>query len=236
MPGGSPVKRYLVTRPRPAAERFAAELRARGAEALVAPLFEVRFRDGPELDLAGIAAVLATSANGVLAFARRTPGRAVPLFAVGPETAAAAKKAGFRHVENAGGAGANLAALAASSVPPGSRLLHAAGSNGKLLAVPGCKVERLDLYDVIASDRLSDEARAALEAGTLAGAFFFSPNSAARFRVVVEAGGLMRFCAPLSAHCIGKAAAKALSPLAFAHIFIAASPNRAALLDTLPVS
>jgi uroporphyrinogen-III synthase len=230
------VKRYLVTRPRPAGEAFAAELQARGFAALLSPLFEVRFRTGPDLDLAGIAAVLATSANGVSAFARRTPGRDVPLFAVGPETADVAREAGFRQVEIAGGNGADLAALAASRVSAGARLLHAAGSNGKPLAVPGCRVERCELYDLVAFGCLSDEATAALEAGTLAGAFFFSPKSAAGFRAVVEAGGLERFCAPLSAHCIGKAAAKALSPLAFAHIFIASAPNRAALLDTLPVS
>ncbi len=83
--------RVLVTRPKEDAEETAQLLAARGHQALVAPLLETRFFDGAALTLEGVQAVLATSANGVRALARRTARRDVPLFAVGPQTAEAAK-------------------------------------------------------------------------------------------------------------------------------------------------
>ena len=45
--------------------------------------------------LDGVQAILATSANGVRALARRTPRRDLPLFAVGPQTAARGAEAGI---------------------------------------------------------------------------------------------------------------------------------------------
>src|SRR4051812_38556786 len=95
--------KILLTRPREDAEETARLLAAQGHEPLVAPLLATNFHDGPPLSLAGIQAVLATSANGVRALAGRTQERQVPLFAVGPQTAQAATDAGFTQVRNADG-------------------------------------------------------------------------------------------------------------------------------------
>ena len=63
--------RALVTRPRAEAASLAEALAARGIAALLEPLLDIRYRDlGDPLDLAGVQAVLCTSANGVRAFAR----------------------------------------------------------------------------------------------------------------------------------------------------------------------
>ena len=61
--------RVLLTRPREDSEGLAAQLAARGVDSFIEPLLEVRFRDGPPLELAGVAALLMTSGNGVRALA-----------------------------------------------------------------------------------------------------------------------------------------------------------------------
>src|SRR2546430_5057551 len=55
--------------------------------AIIEPLLEIHYRGEPTPDLAGIQAILCTSANGVRALARLTPERALPLFAVGEASA-----------------------------------------------------------------------------------------------------------------------------------------------------
>src|SRR5207302_9224425 len=122
--------RALVTRPRAEAAALAEALRARGVEAIVEPLLEIRYRDGPAPDLAGVQAVLCTSANGVRALARLSRERAVPLFAVGEASAARAREEGFARVESAGGNVDDLARLACERLRlEDGRLLHVAGSD-----------------------------------------------------------------------------------------------------------
>jgi len=88
--------RVLVTRPLDDALEIQILLAARGHEVVVAPLLRVAFRRGTEIDLTGVQAILATSANGVRALAQRTERRDVPVFAVGPQTAQAAQALGKR--------------------------------------------------------------------------------------------------------------------------------------------
>src|SRR5207237_1212647 len=86
------IMRLLVTRPRDDAEAFAKILRARGHDAIVAPLMEMRVVAGPPVALEGVQGVLATSANGVRALATGTTRCDVTIYAVGPQTAEAARK------------------------------------------------------------------------------------------------------------------------------------------------
>lgn len=229
------LKRFLVTRPLAQSESFAADLRARGFEALIAPLMTVQFFD-PAPPVADYDGILITSANGAAALARIWRGRDVPVLAVGPQTADALRAAGFTAVTSADGDAGALAHCVSARVAPGSRLLHVTGRGGKPLSVPGYGVERLDAYDMVATGGLSDEATQALRSGALEGVFCFSPASAALFRDVVIAGGLRAPCADIGAYCISAAAAKMLKPLQLAYFRISDQPNRAALLATLPSS
>ena len=95
--------KILVTRPLEDGRQIAARLAEMGHQALLAPLLEPRFFDGPEPALDDVQAILATSANGVRALIRRTPRRDIPIFAVGPQTAEEATKAGFTEVRSADG-------------------------------------------------------------------------------------------------------------------------------------
>ncbi|MGC2413915.1 MAG: uroporphyrinogen-III synthase, partial [Stellaceae bacterium] len=110
--------RALVTRPRAEAESLAEALAARGIEALIEPLLEIHYRNEPVPDLAGVQAILCTSANGVRALARLSHERAVPLFAVGEASAGRARDEGFIRVTSAGGSLDDLVRLARERLRP----------------------------------------------------------------------------------------------------------------------
>jgi uroporphyrinogen-III synthase len=231
--------RVLVTRPLDDARETEALLKARGHEAVVAPLLTVKFHDGPQIDLAGIQAVLATSANGVRAFSRRTSRRDVPLFAVGPQTASVARDAGFWLVKDADGDAAELArAVSSWASADNGPLLHASGMEGegrlaKVLSASGFAVRTEGLYEVRALTALPSIALDALGAGDLDAVLLFSPRSARTFAECAANAGLASAASQMVAVCISAAAAAALTPLTFREIRVAKRPNQAALLDRL---
>src|SRR5215469_8259743 len=145
--------RALVTRPREESESLRAALSARGVEAIIESMMQVRVRAAASPDLAGVQAVLCTSANGVRALARVTEERGLPIFAVGDATASRARGEGFATVESAGGAVADLVRLAVEKLrPQDGRLLHIAGNvvAGDLvgsLRGNGFPVDRIVLYE-----------------------------------------------------------------------------------------
>jgi len=231
--------RVLVTRPLEDAQEIAARLRACGHEALVAPLLEICFRDGPEIVFDGVQAILATSANGVRALSRRTDVRDIPIYAVGPQTAAEARRLGFVEVGNAQGDAAALAgAVAGWATPGGGVLLHAAGAEtrGDLaarLVAKSFTVRTETLYDAVAVAALPKPVSEALRANRLDAVLLFSPRSARIFAELVAAAGLAGSCSRLFAACISQAAAVALGGLKFKDVRIAAVPNQASLLACL---
>ncbi|MBV9992697.1 MAG: uroporphyrinogen-III synthase [Alphaproteobacteria bacterium] len=212
--------RVLVTRPEGDAARTADLLRALGHEPVVMPLLDTRFRDGPEIALDGVQAILATSANGVRALMRRTPRRDVPVFAVGPQTAEAARD--FAIVRNADGDARTLADAARRwADPKAGPLLHVKGAEGTSgLDLPGFDLRSIVLYDVVPID-------APIPLDGIDAALFFSPRSA---RVFAQAAG---DTAGVIAVCISEATAKALAPLVFREVRVAAKPNQSALLEKL---
>lgn len=96
-------QRIWITRAQPGADATAERVRALGHEAVVAPLLAVRNLPDIPIELAGVAALAFTSANGVRAFADASGERGLRVFAVGAATAAAARAAGFRSVLSADG-------------------------------------------------------------------------------------------------------------------------------------
>ena len=232
--------RLLVTRPRDDAEAFASMLRSRGHEALVAPVMEVHFTPGPLLPCEGVQAVLATSANGIRALAGRTQRRDLTIFAVGPQTAEAARIAGFATVINSEGDSAQLVEkVAGEADPKNGTLLHAAGAEtaGRVrqaLTARGFVVETIVLYEALPVLQLPAVAQDALRDGSLDGVLLFSPRSAKTFSTLVTEAKLTEQCGGLVAFCISAATAEALTPLTFARLAVAGTPNQDAILDLIP--
>jgi uroporphyrinogen-III synthase len=227
--------RILVTRPIEDGQEIAEKLRAMGHQPLLAPLLSTHFHEGPEPDFAGVQAILASSANGIRALIRRTVRRDLIIFAVGPQTADEAQKAGFTQVKNANGDAKALAeATMHWTTPDVGALLHvcgeeAPGTLGETLTARGFTVRRCVLYAVHAALHLPPDALDALKQRTLDAALFFSPRSA---RVFCDlAAGLP--LAGITAFCISPVTARALGGQAFARVAAAVEPNQAALLALL---
>lgn len=231
--------RILISRPQEDAARLAELLKARGHEPLCASLLSVRFFDGPEPNFEGVSAIIATSANGVRAFAARTDRRDLRILAVGPQTADAAEKAGFEDVECADGDAATLAEKVLEWVKPEDGiLLHAASADNEgqlkeLLAEEGYTVDVMVLYEVVAIGKLPEMAREALVHHALDAAVVFSPRSAMALRDCILRADLAEACRTISAVCISNATAVALEPLVFAQVVVADRPNQTGMLEAV---
>lgn len=224
----------LVTRPAEDGAEIAARLAEMGHVALLAPLLTPHFEAGLEPDFAGVQAILITSANGVRALIGRTARRDIPVFAVGPQTSQEAQAAGFTDIKNADGDARLLAQMTTRwTTPDKGALLHVCGAEAPgtlaaLLESAGFTVRRAVLYRVGAAASLPPDARAALEAGRVDAALFFSPRSARIFCELAQNLSTQS----LTALCISPITAQALTR-PFKAVRIADKPNQQALLALL---
>lgn len=231
--------RVLITRPREDAEPLAAELRAHGVESMIAPLIEIRNLDGPSLDLDGVQALLATSANGVRAFACREPVRNLPVYAVGDATARTARAEGFHAVESASGDVGALAALVRDRLDPDAGVLtHVAGTKfagdlSGMLRVAGFRYRREVLYEARTADCLPSAAAEALRDRSLQGVVLYSPRTAATFVDLVRKAGLDGDCGFLSAFCLSRAVAERTAGIMWKRIIVAAHPDQSAMVEAM---
>src|ERR1700694_2067448 len=127
----------LVTRPHPDDETTGSSLRARGFEVLRAPMlrFEpVAFHDDEDGRYGAIIVTSANALRGLAPYLAASRLLKLPLFAVGEQTAAAARAAGFENVIAADGEAGGLRDLVLASVKArqlkkASTLLYLAGAD-----------------------------------------------------------------------------------------------------------
>jgi uroporphyrinogen-III synthase len=229
--------RLLLTRPEPDGERTAAELRARGHEVLLAPLLQIEPVADAELGAGPWAAVLLTSANGARAIAshpRRSELVRLPVLAVGPASAGAARAAGFVDVVSADGDGGDLTRLAARRFAGASQpLLYLAGADrahdlAAELAAANVEVRTVVVYRAVADAKLPPAAREALAAGRIDGIIHFSRRSVESY--LAAAHGLPDAALKLVHFCLSERAAEPLRIAGAADVRVPARPNEAALL------
>lgn len=211
----------LILRPEPGGSATALRARALGLEAVTAPLFTLRPLAWDPPDPSGFDALLLTSAN-----AARHAGPALdrfvalPCFAVGESTAAAARAAGFARVVDGPADGAALARAAAHAGI--GRALHLHGRDH--LALPGASI-RIEGRAVYAADpvtALPEIAIRALAAGAIA--LLHSPRSAALFASLAPRRARVRIAA------ISEPTALAAGP-GWGQIAVAPAPRDSALLE-----
>lgn len=231
--------RLLLTRPLDESEALAEDLRALSHSCLIEPMLTVTPVAGAMPDLAGVQAVLLTSANGARALAPHPVARDLPILTVGASTAEAARAAGFDNVESAGGDVVMLADLVRRRLrPQDGMLLHVAGTAvaGDLagdLNRDGFVLRRSVLYRADTASALSPACVDALKAGTLDGALFFSPRSAATFVDLVRTAGLDTYLSGLAMYALSPAVARAAATCRWGATFVAERPEKSALLALL---
>ncbi|WP_051609327.1 uroporphyrinogen-III synthase [Fodinicurvata fenggangensis] len=225
----------LLTRPRADAEETLAALEARGHQVWLEPLLEIQPRERAALDLEGVQGLVITSRNGLRAYLEACPRRDLPVYAVGPASAEAARQAGFAEVQSADGDAVKLAALIQRQVDPAAgALLHpsgrdVAGALGARLEAAGYDLRRVVLYEARAARALSPATSGLLRGGTLNAVLLFSPRTAETFARLVKQEELASACAGLQAFCLSPAVAAAAGSF-WQAVHTAEKPNQAAML------
>ena len=196
--------------------------------------------DGPPLDLAGVQALLATSANGVRAFARRNEQRDVRVLAVGDATARAARAAGFTSVESAGGDVARWPnSPAGDSIPQAGRSCTSAATRGRGRPRRRARRRRVRLptRGVVRGMRPptgfpTSSPRTSAEAAIDA-VLVFSPRTGATLVRLLRAGGLSAAARELICFCLSHAVAAAVAPLPWRRVVVAAQPTQTAMIAAI---
>ena len=230
--------RLLVTRPQAEAERTAQALRRLGHEVVLAPMLQIEPVQA-SLDAGRWSAIMMTSGNAARAIAQhsaRTALAGLPVFAVGRQTAAAAREAGFADVVSAEGDAGDLAQLVRTRASKHGPLLYLAGNDisrdlAGELAKSGIAVETVVIYRAEAVGALPDDAREALASGALDGVLHYSRRSANIFLDCVAEPRLRDAARPLIHYCLSRRVAEPLAGQGFADVRVASGPQEAAMLD-----
>ena len=236
----------LVTRPQPDDEATAAGLRARGFDVLQAPMlrFEpVTFSDDEDMRYG---AIIVTSANALRGLAPHLAASRLlklPLFAVGENTAAAARTIGFEIVISANGDAAGLrdlvlAGVKARELKKTSPLLYLAGADlardlAGELGERGFTVVTQTTYRMSPVPSLPRETCEAFVANRVEAVLHYSRRSARAFLDAARTGGVEISALAIPQCCISAAVASVVRDAGAAQVMVAASPDENALFEAL---
>jgi len=234
--------RLLVTRPEQDGERTAAALRARGHEALLAPLMRIEAAADIMIGEGPWSAVVVTSTNALRAIEphpRRAALARLPLFVVGARTAGAARAAGFGEAAAVGRDVDDLLCRIGGWAAPGDApLLYLAGEETSRelagpLAEQGLRIETVVVYRAVKADRMPPRVGAALAAGALDGVLHFSRRSAEAYVDCAGASDLLERALAPRHYCLSRQVAGPLEAAGAGGIRVAPRPEESALLDLI---
>ena len=230
--------RIFVFRPQAEAERTAAAIRARGHEAIVAPLFAVSRLPEPAPQ-GPFSAILLTSGNAVPALADLPPDcRDLPVFAVGGRTAALVREAGFEDARSADGNRDDLIGLIRDNLTAPARLLLIAGHDrhedvGDKLTSAGFEVTIWEAYEAQAVSALPTQAREALRQGNVDGALHYSARGVRTCLALARDAGVAEALLDLTHVTLSADVAGPLISAGASTVLVAEYPEEAALLAAL---
>ena len=233
--------KVLITRPREQSERLAKRISRLGHEPILAPMLRILPHSGSVTLPVDSAALLFTSAHGVQVFASSHPERSTPAYTVGDATAAAARAAGFRIVESAGGNANSLLCLIRDRVPAQSgTLIHVRGRDvaadvAEALRQSGYCVHERIIYSAAPARCLPAAAVRAIRSGRLGAALFFSARSAGTFADMLSSEDRAALCSA-RAIAISQGVAAALASIGFCVVETAVVPSEDAMIACLQES
>lgn len=225
--------RLLITRPRADAEPLAEKLAALGHATEILPLLDIVPREGVTVPDEPWQAICITSANGLANSTKLDGLKGIPVFCVGPQSAAAAQAKGFRKVTAQGGDVAGLSQWISTHLKPGDGpLLYLSGATtsgdlkGRLLRA-GFNVTRLATYDALETQ--PTELAAAVT--RCEGVLLYSPRTAALWVAQVEKASLQHHMRRMIHLCLSPAVAAKLPPDWLQQV--ATRPDESAMLALL---
>jgi uroporphyrinogen-III synthase len=224
--------RLLVTRPLEDAGTLERRLVALGHQVITSPLLTITPRADIAIPAEPYQAVALTSANAIRCLESSTllDGlRHLPVLAVGPQSAAAARQAGFDNITEAGGDGIGLARHITGALDPrAGPVLYLSGLDTAsdftgLLEKGGLTTRRVIVYEAKPAATLAPEAASAQ------GVLLYSPRSA---RIWLDLAKRQAIPADVMVHYCLSANIAAILPDAFA-TRVAARPVEDALLEII---
>lgn len=233
------LRRVLVTRPQPGADRTADGLRALGYQPVVLPLTQaVPLAHAVSAVVPNL--VLATSPQ---AFRHLGPGMAaalstIPLRVTGKATAQSARKAGFSDVTESGGDVSGLISVL-RALPLGAlRILYLAGRVRRpelelFLKDMGASLAVTEVYDTVSVSHSTEKLRSLLTGGAISAALLTSVNCA---HLLAEATRQVKYDQALENTvliCLSPRIAEAAKTLFPNPIRTAVAPTEDALLSCL---
>lgn len=230
--------RVLVTRPEPGGSNFAGLLEAGGHQCLLAPIARIEPLSVDLPSPTDVAALVLTSANGLLAFSGHgaipEAFLGLPLFAVGDATADAARAAGFRAVRPGPGDGARLVSVIRdelladreASRDTEGRAGLVCHLTGDRLAVDvtaaltdaGIAARSIAVYRTRYVTTLPDAIATALDDAALDAVTHFSAEGARRLVALSVASGRAEQLASLRHYCFSPAIGEALGRALAEHV------------------
>ncbi|MFT8326370.1 uroporphyrinogen-III synthase [Gluconobacter oxydans] len=196
-----------MTRPEPGLSATMAEVRALGWEAVACPMLDITTFE--PVAPGEFRAVLVTSANALPALRDWPRDRLV--VAVGAQTAARARQAGFMNVEAADGDARALAAFCRARGIMGPDVLLASGEGYGVDLARDLGVQRIEVYAACKREALPDDAAEALRGGRVDSVLLYSGKTAEAFREALGAEEVTALSA-VRALCLSEAIAARLDP------------------------
>ena len=224
----------LFTRPKAQADAMAEALRSRGHRIHLAPLLRVDHLPFDGIRLRTASAIIITSANAVPALEGLDP--AIRILAVGPDTALAAKVAGFSNVMAATGTASSLLDMVKHQwQPEDGTLAYASGQHVSVdvagaLALKGYSCQRLKVYATNQVLQLPKETVGLFRRGEIDAVLFMSVRTADAFSELVASAGISDSCKTARSLSLSTKIAARLGHLLWIESLTAASPTREGIL------
>ena len=183
-------------------------------------------------------ACIVTSRHGAQALALLSDVRDVFLICVGESTARAAASLGFTRISVAGGNAAKLTEHILASYDEDSRFLYLSGEHVSvdiegILSSAQMQVQRLTLYEAVASTQLSDTLVEQLRRVQVDGITLLSMRTAKIFHELLAKADAQDTLTHLHSFTFSKAIAQSLRTHSWQHIHIAGEPTLASLLESV---
>ncbi len=220
--------KVLITRPEPGATTTAARLTAMGFTPLIAPCLAIKpiALNLPQAPTA----IIITSSQAIPGLPAHY--RHIPVFCVGDATAGRLRATGFGSVTSAAGDADDLFNLIIAHRLPGTYLLAVGQRHGialaKKLRAAGLTLLRRTVYTAAPLRALPPAAAAALKAGEVKAALFYSAETVRSFIRLKPPN-----TANINALALSPAVADVLNGLPWAQIHVALAPTEADLLALL---
>lgn len=196
--------KLLVTRPVDDAGPLAEKLQGLGHEAAIVPLLAIKPKDSIAIPDMAFQALCMTSANGLLCPADLSAFYNLPFYAIGPQSAAAARQTGFTHVSDKGGNVEGLVQyICKHARPDAGPLLYLSGAEttgdleGKLKS-RGFGVARVVVYDAV-PEAVPDLVQQIAGAD---GVLLYSPRSAKLWSTQIADAKASEAAAELMHYCL----------------------------------